>query len=54
MTKVKCFKCGREGHIGANCRSASSKAKAKPLAKPKPKLNRRVRPGRPRLGQGQR
>ena len=47
MTKVKCFKCGHEGHIGANCKSAA-KAKAKPLAKPSPKLNQRVRPGRPK------
>ena len=49
MTKVKCFKCGHEGHIGANCKSASSKAKAKPLAKPKPKAQSK---GSPRKTQG--
>ena len=48
MTKVKCFKCGHEGHIGANCKSAA-KAKAKPLAKPKPKAQSK---GSPRKTQG--
>ena len=43
------FKCGHEGHIGANCKSASGKAKAKPLAKPKPKAQSK---GSPRKTQG--
>ena len=49
MGRVKCFKCGQSGHIGANCQASSPKsassspssstgkgfgtAKAKPVAK---------------------
>ena len=40
MLKVKCFKRGHEGHIGANCKSA---AKAK-LLEPKPKPQKESRP----------
>ena len=33
--KMKCFKCDQTGHIGANCKSPKTKAKALPKAKPK-------------------